>query len=165
MALSQTSGPTVPRTPLLLGYLGLLPFFFGALAVWALPGTLERARILDIYTAQLYYGAVILSFMGGVRWGLATATENWGMLAASVLPALIAWFALWPFGLGGIELSAVLRLSLLIVAFLGLLYYDVKAARSGAAPSWYALLRLRLTFYVVIFLAATLMRLASWGYY
>ena len=82
-----------PRPAPLLGYLGLLPFVAGALALWLAPPDLAAKAS----RALLYYGAVILSFMGAVHWGLAMHGDYPGrdrQLAMSVLPALVAWGAL-----------------------------------------------------------------------
>ncbi|MBS8271966.1 DUF3429 family protein, partial [Halomonas litopenaei] len=64
---------TIPRSALLLGLAGLLPFLWGAatvllpdLAMW---GQMTLGgRFIGPYV-QLFYGAIILSFMSGVLWG------------------------------------------------------------------------------------------------
>ena len=66
---------SIPRAPLTLGLAGLIPFYWGALtsvapglAVW---GTeMLGPRFVGPYV-QVFYGAVILSFMSGVLWGFA----------------------------------------------------------------------------------------------
>ena len=62
---------TIPIVPLALGLGGLVPFVGLALLVvtgWAarigMSGDLVRAALLA-------YGAIIASFLGGIRWGLA----------------------------------------------------------------------------------------------
>ena len=83
----------VPRSAAMLGYAGVIPFAALA-AIFALsPATLAE-RALDGF---LIYGAVILSFLGGIRWGAAcsSASERAGALAISVLPSLWAAFFLW----------------------------------------------------------------------
>ncbi len=69
----------IPRAPLLLGLAGLIPFLWGALSVlrpevaaWG-AGALGP-RFVGPYV-QLFYGAVILSFMSGVLWGFATLSR------------------------------------------------------------------------------------------
>ena len=52
-----------------------------------------------IAEGQMAYGAVILSFLGGVRWGklvgpTPTIEPSWTQFASSVSPSLIAWPAL-----------------------------------------------------------------------
>lgn len=83
----------LPLNPvaLRLGYLGLLPFMFGALLVW-----LVREDAHPYVTAALSaYAAVVISFLGGIHWGLGFRQSIpspqpfvWG-----VVPSLIAWIA------------------------------------------------------------------------
>ena len=120
---------TVPTPAWQLGLAGLLPF--GALAVGV---------FLEIAGAQaglLNYGALILSFMGGCRWGFAAAGlgqgATFGLLGVSVLPALYAWCALLlPFGPAALALS---------VGFLALYMADRALTRSNGAPEWWTTLR------------------------
>jgi hypothetical protein len=51
-----------------LGYAGLLPFVGLALLVWVLP---EPDLQMWVATALAAYGALIVSFLGGVHWGAA----------------------------------------------------------------------------------------------
>jgi len=89
----------IPRSALLLGLAGLIPFIWGAitvmvpsLAFWgqsALGG-----RFIGPFV-QLFYGAIILSFMSGVLWGFATKATGQMATASyilSVIPALWAFF-------------------------------------------------------------------------
>lgn len=139
----------IPRTPLILGLSGLLPFLWGALTV-LLPD-------LGLWTAQtigprfagpyvmLFYGAVILSFMSGVLWGFATRAQ--GTLATvgyvlSVIPALWAFFMT-----GGGPTSAGMSL---IFGFAGLLLLDWQFWKWGLTPSWWMTLRVLLTTIVII---------------
>lgn len=144
----------VPMSAAFLGYFGAVPFVAGAAALWFGPPSITTPALLG----QTFYAAVILSFMGGVRWGLAMAGDlppRFGPLTLSVIPALMAWAALLILmmlpGAGTIG-----ALVLLIVGFLGLLWSDIQASRSGTAPAWYSRLRLPLTAIVVTSLAASL---------
>ncbi|KUF11035.1 DUF3429 domain-containing protein [Pseudoponticoccus marisrubri] len=139
----------IPRSALILGLAGVLPFAWGALtllwdglAQWGLQ-TLGP-RFVGPYV-QLFYGAVILSFMSGVLWGFATRAE--GDRAAlgyglSVIPALWAFFTT-----GGGPDSAGLSL---IAGFVGLLALDWQFWRWRLAPRWWLALRLLLTALVVL---------------
>ena len=98
----------------------------------------------------LAYGAVILSFMGAIHWGLAmhsgemsTGTRN--QLLLSVVPSLIAWIAL--------ALPPIAGYPVLGMGFLLMLFGDVKAVAHGQAPEWYPDLRGPLTFVALISLA------------
>lgn len=143
LALIRRSG--VPEPAALLGAAGLLPFVAGAVWVFV-PG--EGGAW--VRTALLGYAAVILSFMGGVHWGLAmTATRPlFQRYGASVVPALLGWFALL---LGGRWAFLVLAAS-----FASLLAYDLGAVRAGEAPAWYPTLRWPLTVVVCLCLLLAL---------
>lgn len=105
---------------------------------------------IDPRTALVNYAAIILSFMGGVHWGMAIDGKTMGgatpssqamRLALSTVPALIGWLAsFFPFGIA---------ISLLIGAFITLVVYDIWAAAQEWIPSWYPRLRLQLTTAVV----------------
>ena len=124
-----------------LGYAGLIPFV--AIAIWLwVP---YNDHDLTLNHALLAYAAIILSFMGAVHWGLATVsgdTVESRQLVISVLPALIAWFAIF--------IPPMFHYSLLVLAFTGLCLFDVRMARTGHVPVWYPKLRIPLTVVVVI---------------
>ncbi|HEV7354319.1 MAG TPA: DUF3429 domain-containing protein [Brevundimonas sp.] len=125
----------IPRPALLLGWAGVIPF-----AVFAFATALElRLPGLRPEPILLAYAAAILSFMGGAQWGLAIRETpvDGQRLAASVIPALVAWAALLQPRDAGLLLC--------LVAFLGLLAYDLLTVRQGRSPGWYGALRLQLT--------------------
>jgi len=136
------------RTPgmaMALGAGGLLPFVVCAAAIWA---GWRPPFALDPGAALLGYAAVILSFLGGARWGLALRIDAHSAqshaLAASVVPSIAAWLSLlFPVAYG---LSAMTGLFMLLGVA------DARLPLHGA-PVWYALLRKRLTFAVVPLLA------------
>ncbi len=132
----------VPEPAALLGAAGLLPFVVGALAT--LDGGALGRRAPG---ALLAYAAVILSFMGGVHWGLAmsAARPSWLRYGASVVPALLGWAALLAGGRAGFVLLAA--------SFASLYAYDRGAVRAGEAPAWYPALRWPLTLVVCLCLA------------
>ena len=135
----------------LLGYAGLIPFVAAAGALLVGPPAVEALALRSL----LAYGAVILSFMGAVHWGLAmTASRDDAVaqLSLSVLPGLLGWVALL--------LPAVPACLLLLVGFAGLYVFDLRAAPRGAVPDWYPALRLPLTTGVVLCLAVALWQLA-----
>lgn len=53
-----------------LGYLGLLPFIGGALFVWLLVGRIEDAPFFFVVQGLTCYAAMVVSFLGGLHWGL-----------------------------------------------------------------------------------------------
>ncbi len=135
--------PARGATVLGLGWAGVVPFaVLAAVAVLQidLPGFEARALLVD-------YGAVILSFMGGVQWGLSmTRSQSDGIsgkgYAISVLPALL--------GVAAAQFAPVIALPVLVIGFCGLLAFDLWTVREGLAPIWYRSLRWQLTIAVVV---------------
>ncbi|MBO9407709.1 DUF3429 domain-containing protein [Shimia sp. R9_1] len=142
----------IPKAPLALGLAGLIPFVWGALSYLnpdlALWGTQAMGpRFVGPYI-QLYYGAIILSFMSGVLWGFATKAEGGRAAtgyALSVIPALWAFFMT-----GGGPVSAGTNL---LFGFAGLLFLDYAFFKWGLTPPWWMRLRLILTAVVLSCLA------------
>lgn len=130
-----------PRAALWLGWAGVLPFLAGAVGPWF-------GLTIEPFTGHslLVYGAVLLSFLGGIHCGLALRDDEPALerLAASAAPVLVAWVAALAGGRTGLVLLAA--------AFAGLLAYDFVATRRGAAPHWYPALRWPLTVVVVLLL-------------
>lgn len=134
----------IPFAALWLGCAGLLPFAWGAvttshdgLAEWGMRAL--GPRFVGPHV-QLFYGAVILSFMSGILWGFATrATGVMQQIgfALSVLPALWAFFMT-----GGGPVHAGTSLVAGFVALLGL---DWFFWRKELAPPWWMRLRIGLT--------------------
>lgn len=122
-----------------MGYLGLLPFFAGAAGPWL--GIDWLAGWL------LAYGAVILSFVGAIHWGVAMGRRNsapeW--FYASVTPALAGWVALL--------LPRLIGLPLLAAAFVGWRLWEYRGSAPGL-PRWFRRLRTALTIGAVLSLVA-----------
>ena len=129
-----------------IGLLGLVPFL--ALAFLSVTETsIGGAKADDVVRA---YGAIILSFLGGVQWGLAIRKSGGNSrtrrgltptLSLSVAPSLVAWAGLLTDGLFGF--------GLLILGFALVLISDSRAVRLGMAPQWYLNLRYQLTAVVI----------------
>lgn len=137
---------SIPRTPLILGLAGLLPFFWGAATVlrpelgsWGIQ-TLGN-RFVGPYV-QLFYGAVIMAFMSGVLWGFATKSDQPIGYVLSVIPALWAFFMT-----GGGPTTAAFNL---VIGFVALLLIDWHFWRQDLTPKWWLSLRSLLTALVLI---------------
>ena len=70
----------IPRSAMVLGLAGLIPFLWGALTVVSEPAAefglrTFGPRFVGPYVG-LAYGTVILSFMSGVLWGFATKADG-----------------------------------------------------------------------------------------
>lgn len=137
---SPVASPAIPLPALLLGVAGLIPFFAAGLAVWT-PLLAEWRGIAG--TFGITYGAIILSFLGGVRWGAAMQSGTNARplarpLSLSVTPALLAYAVL--------ILPALPSAPLLLAVFHMIQGVDdIRAARAGDLPDWYAPLRAGLT--------------------
>ena len=138
----------IPRPALILGLAGVIPFAWGALTL-AIPALADWGvatlgpRFVGPHV-QLFYGAVILSFMSGVLWGFATKAAGQRAAAGYVLSVIPALWAFFMTG-GGPEAAAIS----LIAGFLGLLVLDRAFWRWGLAPAWWMRLRTLLTALVV----------------
>ncbi len=127
----------IPELPLALGLLGLAPFIVLSLCV-----ALGASGVAGITPAAalLGYAAVILSFLGGVHWGLAPRHPakdiRTGLYLAAMAPPLWAWAGLLAGGAAGLGMAAA-----------GLAAHgavDAAYATRFAAPRWYRRFRLLL---------------------
>jgi hypothetical protein len=59
-----------------LGYAGLIPFVGGAVFVWLLAGRIEQAPFIFLVNGLTTYAALIVSFLGGLPWGLVMRDAN-----------------------------------------------------------------------------------------
>ena len=132
---ARSDASSVPSAAAWLGGLGILPFAGLSLATFFTRDALKTQLLF----ALLAYGAIILSFLGGIHWGLAIGavpqTDNTLLrrIALSILPSLVAWVALLvPFSIGFLVLAA---------AFVAMLVVDIRASRMHEAPAWYPKLR------------------------
>ena len=145
-------GPTSQNTssrniPSFLGWAGLVPFGLAALV------THSEINVLVLYgfLGGTAYGAVILSFLGAVHWGLAMQDDRspyWYVW--SITPALFGFASLL---LLDIEMRVVTLIPLFALAW----SVDRKAANHGLIPNWYMRLRFKLTAGAVISLTAMLL--------
>ncbi|MCC5854355.1 MAG: DUF3429 domain-containing protein [Idiomarina sp.] len=118
-----------------LSWFGLVPFM--ALSVL---GAFNVAQDL-LLGAFLVYSAVILSFLGGIHWGLIMADKldrPDARLIFCMAPSLVGWAAVaW--------LAPMVALLVLAAAFLLWLNYDLR----HLTDSWYEKMRRPITFVVV----------------
>lgn len=134
----------IPKPAAYLGALGAL--LFAVLSGAALFSVAETAAWLE--HVLLIYGAVVLSFLGGIHWGLAIATDDvsWPRLMVGVVPSLVGWLSVflptpWSFWVIGF-------------GFGGMLIADHTATGREYTPLWFPRLRYPLTFAVFVCLLA-----------
>ncbi|OTA00356.1 hypothetical protein A9Z42_0079820 [Trichoderma parareesei] len=154
---------TVPRESHILGLTGTLPYLATSLSTIYLAVNLNTEipsinkfyntiflehgtaqYLLDLLEPlQLGYGAVIISFLGAIHWGLEYAEKKpqhdrtrfrYGI-------GLLAPIAAWPTLLMPVEYALTAQFG----AFVALYYADSRATRLGWAPTWYAKYRFLLT--------------------
>ena len=95
------------------------------------------------------YGVVILSFLGGIRWGVALVTNNRaarGNMMLSVLPSLVGWV--------GLFLPVPYVFGVLAMGFAAQGAWDAISGEQGVFALWFAQLRIVLTFLVTASLIA-----------
>lgn len=135
-----------PWIALWLGTLGVLPFAALTVVVWVAAEAAASAALF----AVVVYGAVILSFLGGAHWGLASGgmgdqpAAASRLLILSVVPSLVGWVAVlvpppWP-------------AALLAAAFVAVLPLDRWAMSMSLAPGWWLRLRTALSAAVSVLL-------------
>ena len=130
------SDQNIPQAALILGLAGVLPFVIFGLLAATLGAEVVTPKQAD--ALLIGYGAIILSFVAGIRWGLALTAHNESdqavQMAVSVVPSLIAWVAFFlPFAYG---------LPLLAFTHAALAVWDIRAMHNGRGPVWYAKLRM-----------------------
>jgi hypothetical protein len=155
----------MPLLAILLGVAGLIPFVVCGLGAVS-ADTVQATRMM---TALIGYGAVILSFLGGVHWGFALGavtpvatvpaagnrfiTADRARLVLGVVPSLIGWVAL----LLQMLLVEWAALALLIAGFIATVVVEHQAARRKLIPAAsYIWLRWGLTVVVVAMLVTVL---------
>ncbi|XP_052774570.1 transmembrane protein 69-like [Mya arenaria] len=139
--ITSTPGPA-----LLLGLGGLIPFV--AMPVYMVS---SGVFVSGLAFSQVTYGACILSFIGGVRWGTALSDNeavqpNWFNLGYSVTPSLVAWVALL--------LPTPASLLTLMAGLAGSAYMDLTML---GYPPWFKALRFLLSLFAILSLWSTLM--------
>ncbi|NXX39653.1 TMM69 protein, partial [Tricholaema leucomelas] len=145
---SMTSLKDSPKPGLYLSLAGLIPFVSVPL-IMAIQGTYYP----ELVFGQVMYGAVTVSFLGGMRWGFALpenspAKPDWMNLANSTIPPLFAWQALLYKDITSGAIMLVLALGIAI-------HYDVSLLPDY--PRWFKVLRVVGTVVMVLSLLATLL--------
>lgn len=114
------------------GVLSIFLFFVGPKAPLFGP-------FVDIF---IIWSVLILSFLGGIRWGFAVASPPFDTksLCLSVVPSILGWFA--------VLLPETYTLLVLLVLFSAHGAWDSFFVNAGNAPPWFGSIRITLTFLV-----------------
>jgi hypothetical protein len=139
------SGATVPAgggnplLPYVLGLSGVVPFW--ALALGRATGWPHGIPPGEIAGMLATYAATILSFLGGIRWGVAVAAPNQRRVATDyvfgVTPQLFGW--------GALILPDPWRFGALAIGVLALGPIDRNLVARGLVPDWFGRLRMILS--------------------
>lgn len=131
----QAEQGTSVRAAVALGWLGVLPFFALAVLGWTAQAPVWANAVFAAYSA------VILSFLGGIRWGRAMSNEAEPVeYLRSVMPSLLAWPALMlPLDTAIPALALGHGLALMI---------DTRAEKMPS-PGWFRRLRIGLSLSVI----------------
>lgn len=121
------------------GFAGLVPFAVALALIYLGQTDAQRSLGQDLF---VYYGAVILSFLGGIRWGAALSRPSAKALGLSVAPSLLALMALL--------LDRSLGMQVLAGGFVVVGLFDVLRRTESGWPQWFKQLRSRLTIAVVV---------------
>ncbi|KAI0846528.1 hypothetical protein F5Y00DRAFT_143738 [Daldinia vernicosa] len=154
---------SVPREPYILGLAGTLPYLATSISTvylsWVLNTTwpttssflnsilvshdTARQLLSVIEPIQLGYGAVIISFLGAVHWGMefTEKTPNRERTRFRYGLGVLAPIIAWPTLLMPMDFALTSQFA----AFLLLYFADSRATVRAWAPSWYATYRFVLT--------------------
>nr|WP_295463769.1 DUF3429 domain-containing protein [Mesorhizobium sp.] len=151
---SEGEPQSVLQSPALrLSLVGCIPIV--VLTLWLVSIPHDHVWRDDTIVLLKTYAALALSFLGGIRFGLAVATDETDQrlaLTATAIPVLMAWIA--------VTLSEPGSFALLAVAFAAQGAWDSIAAHRGAAPAWFGRMRVPLTGFVVVMMVAAFLATA-----
>jgi len=137
----------IPLSALCLGTAGLIPFWGLAILIIISDPPMKNFAI----QAKITYGALILSFLGGIHWGVAAINPknvNWLSLSWGVTPTLVAWVALF--------LQPSTGLIILLISFSAAAIIDYRVFDSNGDNAWFGKLRTILSIGAITALLFTL---------
>lgn len=145
----------VRRLAWILALMGAVPFLLSTAALFVTDASSVRVPAI---TALVTYSAVILSFLGGIEWGLALCDEHGTestrviALGLSTVSSLAAWAVLWlP--------SPTWQVGAALGLFVAVWGADEWMAGRGLLPTWFVDLRTAVSAIVAAILAVALWRL------
>ncbi|KAJ7578535.1 hypothetical protein C8J56DRAFT_968232 [Mycena floridula] len=173
VGITRSMASEVPRSVLAFGLMGGIPYLgAGATTVYLARQASMAASGVSIHmdpgvaltlldqalNIQVTYGAVMLSFLGAMHWGMEFAgyggQQGYRRLMLGAAPVLFAWPTL--------VLQPMTALMVQWVGFTSLWYVDWKATSAGWTPRWYSQYR----FYLSILVGTCILgSLAGTSYY
>ncbi|WWC90517.1 uncharacterized protein L201_005453 [Kwoniella dendrophila CBS 6074] len=168
---------SVPKPVLYTGLAGTIPYLGTSVSIVALAREASLAAAaggespagLDLTTClqylhtlehiQITYGAIILSFLGALHWGMEFAKlggeQGYSRLFLGIVPVLAAWPTL--LAGHGIALAAQW------FGFTGMWFLDQRATIAGWTTSWYSTYRFYLSIIVGFSIIGTLVGTSIYG--
>jgi hypothetical protein len=131
-----------PKGPWVLGLLGLVPFYAALIGGQFAPAPFNGVATTVFFT----YSALILSFLGGTRWGFEVGSRPDGpstfTLAFAIIPSLGALVAA-----NSQYVSPMLGLGILLAGFVVMWLWDYGSSGGSSRrwPLWYRPLRTALS--------------------
>ncbi|KAG4429502.1 hypothetical protein IFR05_015014 [Cadophora sp. M221] len=150
----------VPKESLYIGAAGVLPYAATSLSTVFLAYDINHAhstgagylfspetahQLLDMVTPiQIGYGAVIISFLGAIHWGMEYSGFGGYHSYRRYMYGVIAPAVAWPTIFMPVEYALITQ----FLAFNFLYFADARATARGWFPAWYSIYRFVLTFFV-----------------
>ncbi|KAK4542997.1 hypothetical protein LTR36_005995 [Oleoguttula mirabilis] len=151
---------SVPREAYYVGMAGVLPYMATSLATFycawdmnyaaetgsgfLLSGKTAELALHVIEPLQVGYGAVIISFLGAIHWGLEFAGYGGYHGYRRYFIGVFSTALAWPTLLLPVEYALISQ----FLVFNYLYYSDARACKRGWTPQWYGVYRFVLTFIV-----------------
>ncbi|KAJ7706902.1 hypothetical protein B0H17DRAFT_1034788 [Mycena rosella] len=174
LGITGSVASEVPRPVMMFGLAGGLPYIGASVttvylaheAGLAAAGKLVHLdpgvaiTILDqALNVQVTYGAVMLSFLGALHWGMEFAglggAQGYRRLALGAAPVLFAWPTL--------ALDPTMALAAQWAGFTALWAADSRATSAGWTPLWYSQYRFYLSILVGTCILGSLAGITYWG--
>jgi hypothetical protein len=174
LGITSAVAHSVPTPYVVFGLLGGIPYLLASsttiylahqagLATSGVLTSIDPGVALTILdralSIQVTYGAVMLSFLGALHWGMEFAGlgghKGYSRLALGAVPVIYAWPTL--------ALEPTMALIVQWVGFTGLWYADLRATSAGWTPKWYSQYRFYLSILVGTSIIGTLASTSYWG--
>ncbi|KAI1174232.1 hypothetical protein F4777DRAFT_393696 [Nemania sp. FL0916] len=170
-----------PKEPYWLGLAGTLPYLGTSISTvylawvlntpWPAASTVANNFLISQETAtqmmsllepiQLGYGAVIISFLGAIHWGLEYAEKvpDAARTRFRYTTGVMAPIVAWPTLLLPVEFALTAQFAALVAMY----FADARAVVRGWAPAWYSTYRFALTAMVGVAVVISLIGRAKVG--
>ncbi|CAK5277194.1 unnamed protein product [Mycena citricolor] len=170
IGITGTVASEVPTSVMIFGLAGGIPYIGAAATTVYLAreatlatSTIDHSTALNVLNEalnlQVTYGAVMLSFLGALHWGMEFAGyggyQGNRRLILGVAPVLFAWPTL--------ALDPTMALCAQWAGFTTLWWADSWATVSGWTPKWYAQYRFYLSILTGVCIIGSLAGITYWG--